>query len=248
LRDDLAKYKTTMADELDKVRETSTLSTQSSLRRVEELKAQLAVARRQASQAAGEAKDEALKKVQETEAKLQAAQEKAQAQTDSKISEVKQSADTANSKVAEVGTEVGNVKTDVASTKTQLEKTIADLKRTNGDVNGQGVLIATNAKELSALRQLGERTYVEFDIHKEKTAQKVGDVGLRLEKADPKHNRYTIELTADDKTVQKKDRTINEPLQFITSRARQPYEIVVNNVKKDEIVGYLSIPKVLSGR
>ena len=69
-----------------------------------------------------------------------------------------------------------------------------------------------------------------------------------LKKADPKKNRYTIELTADDKVVEKKDRTINEPLQFLVAKARQPYEIVVNDIKKDQIVGYLAIPKVQAAR
>jgi chromosome segregation ATPase len=248
LRDDFAKYRDSIAGELDKVRESSTLTTQSNLRKVEELRAQLAAARRQASAAAGEAKTEALQKVAETEAKLQAAQEKAQEQTNSKIADVKQATDSANSKISEVGNEVGNVKTDVATTKSQLEKTIADLKRTAGDVNGQGVLIATNGKELAALRELGERNYVEFDIKKQKTPQKVGDIGVLLKNADPKKHRYTIALTADDQTVEKKDRTINEPLQFLTSKAKQPYELVVNCVKKDEFVGYLSVPKVLNGR
>ena len=85
-------------------------------------------------------------------------------------------------------------------------------------------------------------------ILKAKQAQKVGDVMMLLKKTDPKKNRYTIELTADDKTVEKRDRTVNEPLQFLTSKAKQPYEIVVNDVRKDEISGYLSVPKVLAGR
>jgi hypothetical protein len=77
----------------------------------------------------------------------------------------------------------------------------------------------------------------------------VGDVLIQLKKADPKNNRYTIELSADDKKVEKKDRTVNEPLQFvIASRTRQPYEIVVNDVKKDQIAGYLSVPKVQTVR
>ena len=134
------------------------------------------------------------------------------------------------------------------ATKSQLEKTVADLKRATGEIDGHSVLIATNDRELKALQALGERNYVQFTIQKSKKSQRVGDVSIRLEKADPKHNRYSIELTADDKTTQKKDRTINEPLQFMTSKAKQPYEIVVNDVKKDEIVGYLSIPKVLTGR
>ena len=251
LRDDLAKVQNSLQAELDKVREVNTLTTQSNRRTADALRDQLEKAQRRANSLVGEAKTEALKKVEETKTELEAAQarsEKALQQASSQISEVKQATETANTKIESVNTEVGAVKSDVASTKSELEKTIADLKRTNGDLNGQGVLIATNAKELAALRQLGERNYVEFTVHKSKQAQKVGEIGVLLKKTDPKKNRYTIELTADDKTVEKKDRTINEPLQFLTSKARQPYELVVNDVKKDTIAGYLSIPKVLNVR
>src|SRR5690349_18278016 len=251
LRDDLTKVQTSLQAELDKVREVNALTTQSNRRTADALRDQLDKAQRRANTLGGEAKTEAWKKVEETRAQLSAAQEKsdkALQQASSQISEVKQATETANTKIESVNTEVGAVKSDVASTKSELEKTIADLKRTNGDLNGQGVLIATNAKELAALRQLGERNYVEFTIHKAKQAQKVGDIGVLLKKTDPKKNRYTIELTADDKTVEKRDRTINEPLQFLTSKARQPYELVVNDVKKDTIAGYLSIPKVLNVR
>ena len=248
VKTDMTKRNDALSAELDKIKESSSITAQSSRRTIQEMRDQLETERRQARMAVGEAKTEALKKVAETQQKLEAEQAAAQKQVESHISEVKQSADTANSKVAEVNTEVGNVKTDLGSTKSQLEKTIADLKRTNGDLNGQSVLIATNGKELAALRALGERNYVEFNIRKSKQPQKVGDVLVKLDKADPKHNRYSIELTADDKRVEKKDRTVNEPLQFLTSKSKQPYEIVVNDVKKDQIAGYLSIPKVLIAR
>ena len=71
---------------------------------------------------------------------------------------------------------------------------------------------------------------------------------LTLKKTDQKKNKFTIELVADDKRVEKKDKSINEPLQFYTSKARQPYEIVVNEVGKDIIVGYLATPKVQNVR
>jgi chromosome segregation ATPase len=248
VKTDLTKKNEALAAEVDKVKEANSITTQSSKRTIQALHDQLETEKRQARLAVGEAKTTALKKVEETEQKLEAEQAAAQKQVESHISDVKQSVDTTNTKVAEVNTEVSSVKSDLGSTKGQLEKTIADLKRTNGDIDGHSVLIATNSKELSALRALGERNYVEFNITKAKQAQKVGDVLVRLEKSDPKHNRYSIELTADDKKVEKKDRTVNEPLQFLTSKSKQPYEIVVNDVKKDQIAGYLSIPKVLSGR
>jgi hypothetical protein len=112
----------------------------------------------------------------------------------------------------------------------------------------QSGLIATNAKELAALKALGERNYYEFNLGKTKQPQKVGDVFIQLKRTDPKRNRYTIEILADDKKVEKKDKTVNEPVQFYTSKARQPYEIVVNEVRKDVIVGYLATPKVQASR
>lgn len=242
---DLTAANDTAQARIDKLEEATNVSARSNRRTVEELRDQLERARRQANLAAGQAKDEALKKVEETRAALAAAQEQQRQQLSSDISKVKESADT---QFSQVGNEVTSVKGDVASTKSELEKTVADLKRATGEIDGHSVLIATNQKELAALQALGERNYVQFTIQKSKQPQKVADVAILLKKADPKKNRYTIELTADDKTTEKKDRGINEPLQFMTSKAKQPYEIVVNDVKKDAIVGYLSIPKVLNTR
>jgi hypothetical protein len=164
------------------------------------------------------------------------------------VSKVKDDANSTKTRVGEVSTDLATVKTDAAATKAELEKTISDLKSTKGDLGVQSGLIATNGKELAALRALGERNYTEFRLTKEKTPRKVGDVQMRLKSADMKKNRYTLELIADDKLVEKKDKTINEPVQFMLSRATQPFEIVVNEVKKDMIAGYISAPKVQQTR
>jgi len=248
VRTDMAKMHDSMLDELSRVRETSDVSSQTSRRTIEALRDQLETSRRQLSLATGQARADALKNVEAAKQELEAAQAAQAKAFDTKVSAAQQTADAANNKVAEVGTEVTGVKTDVASTKSELEKTIADLRRTNGDLNVQSGLIATNGKELEALKQLGQRNYFEFKLARGKEPQKVGDVLIQLKKADPKKNRYTIEVTADDKRWEKKDRTINEPLQFYTSKARQPYEIVVNDVQKNLVVGYLSTPKVQNGR
>jgi hypothetical protein len=128
-----------------------------------------------------------------------------------------------------------------------LENTGADVKRVEGDLNTVNGAVATNAKELSALKQLGERDYFEFALGT-KASQKIGDLRLVLKKTDPKHNRYTVEVLADDKKVEKKDRTVNEPVQLYLSGSAQAYEIVVNQVKKNEVIGYLAAPKVKLAR
>jgi len=245
---ELTKTRDALLGEIDKVREAGSLSSQSHRRTTETLKEQLDAARKQASMAAGQAKVDAIKRSEELAAKLEKEQQKQGAALKADINKVEESASTANTKIGEVSTEVGSVKTEVASTKSELEKTVANLKRVVGDVSSQGSLIATNGTELQALKALGERNYVEFRLNKTKDMQKVGDVAVILKKADMKKNRYTIELLVDDKRVEKKDKTVNEPVQFLTSRARQPYEIVVNEVKKDQIAGYLATPKVQAAR
>lgn len=234
--------------EFSSVKETSNVSSQAQKRYVQELKDELEQARRQASVAAGQAKADAERRAIELTSKLERETRQAQQQISQEIGQVKEVATTATAKIGEVSTEVGNVKTEVANTKTELDKTIGDLKRVRGDLGEQSGLIATNGKELQALKALGERNYYEFRIAKSKTASKVGDVMLMLKKTDPKKNKFTVELTFDDKKMEKKDKTLNEPLQFYTTKARQAYEIVVNEIGKDVIAGYLATPKVSSAR
>ncbi|MGH7247958.1 MAG: hypothetical protein ACREH9_07625, partial [Pseudomonadota bacterium] len=222
--------------------------TQSNRRTIDGLKEELRDARRQASLQVGAAKVEATKHADDLATRLAQEQARQQQQVKAQFSQVQDQATQANTKIADVNHEVGTVKTDVAQTKSDLEKTISELKRVNGELTGQGSLIATNGTELAALKALGERNYVEFKLAKSKHPEKVGDISIELKKTDPKKNKFTIDVYADDKRVEKKDRTINEPVQFLVSKATQPYEIVVNDVKKDLIVGYLSIPKVKQSR
>jgi chromosome segregation ATPase len=241
---DMTKLTSDMNGVIERMRIDSNEEVQRSRKSVDDLQSRLAEQRRAAEAAVGQAKIDAQKRVEMLQARV--AQEQAAQQA--AINTVKQTADTATTQLASVSTDVGNVKTDVQSTKSQLEQTIANLKRATGELDSHASLIATNGKELQALRDLGERNYAEFTITKSKKATRVADVMVELKKADPKHNRFTIAITADDKTVEKKDRNLNEPIQFYTAKARQPDEIVVNQVAKDKIVGYLASPKVQTGR
>jgi len=155
----------------------------------------------------------------------------------------------ANGEIGTVKTDVGGVKAEVASTRSELERTVSDLKRIRGDMGEMSGLIATNAKELNALRELGDRVYWDFSLPKNGTVQKVGDVQLMLKKLDPKRNRYTVEVVVDDKHIEKRDKTIDEPVQFYSgARSRQPLEVVVYEIGKDKVVGYLAAPKVQVAR
>lgn len=147
-----------------------------------------------------------------------------------------------SSDVSNVKTDVGGVKTDVAQTKTELQNTQAQLQSMKGDLGVQSGLIATNHNELEVLKHKGDRNYYEFTLRKGQR-QAVSTVGLELRKADTKHSRYTLNVYADDKKIEKKDRGLNEPVQFYTGKDNYLYELVVNNISKDQVQGYISTPK-----
>jgi phage shock protein A len=168
--------------------------------------------------------------------------------TTSQFSEFSTNVDGVKANVETVKANVEGVKADVASTQTELAKTGADLKRVMGDMGVMGGLVATNSKDLDALRALGERNYFEFDLSKSQGSKRVGDITLTLKKADMKRNKFNLDVLADDKHLEKKDKTINEPVQLYVAGNMQPYEIVVNQVTKDRVTGYLATPKVKTAR
>ncbi len=141
--------------------------------------------------------------------------------------------------VTKVSADMSDTRNDLAQTKTRLEHAI-------GDLNKHSELIATTHDELELLKHRGDRDYFEFTLHKGKDPTRLSIVSLQLKKTDAKKNKFTLYVVADDKRIEKKDRTINEPLQFYTGRERALLEVVVNSVEKDKVTGYLATPKNLA--
>lgn len=147
------------------------------------------------------------------------------------------------SDVSTVKTDVGGVRTDLSKTQGDLATTISQLASVRGDLSNTNSVIARNHDELVALEHKGDRNYYEFTLTKGQR-KPVGTVSLELRKADPKKSRFTLNVYADDKTYEKKDRNVNEPLQFYSGKDPALYEIVVNTINgKNQISGYLSTPK-----
>ncbi|MGO9519710.1 MAG: hypothetical protein ACLPND_21950 [Candidatus Korobacteraceae bacterium] len=147
-----------------------------------------------------------------------------------------------NTEVSGVKTEVGAAKTDIQKTQTDLAATNAKLEHAMGDLGVQSGLIAHNSSELEMLKRKGERNYYDFTLAKNARTP-VSTISLQLKKVDPKKSKFTLNVIADDKTIEKKDRTILEPLQFYTGRDRRLYVVVVFKADKNSISGYLSTPK-----
>jgi F0F1-type ATP synthase membrane subunit b/b' len=162
--------------------------------------------------------------------------ESAQQQTAQQVTAV-------SSEVSNVKTDVGGVKTDVAKTQSDLANAISKLTSMQGDLNGHSSLIARNHDELETLKHKGDRTYYEFTLTKGQK-KPVGTVSLELKRSDSKKSKFTLVVYSDDKSYEKKDRNLNEPLQFYSGKDPQLFEIVVNSVSaKNTVTGYLSVPK-----
>jgi len=162
--------------------------------------------------------------------------ETAQKQTAQQVSAV-------SSDVASVKTDVGGVKTDVAKTQSDLATAVAQLTSMKGDLSDHSSLIARNHDELEILKHKGDRNFYEFTLVKGQK-KPVGTVSLELKKADAKKSRFTLVVYADDRSYEKKDRNLNEPLQFYAGKDPLLFEVVVNTVSaKNTVTGYLSTPK-----
>jgi chromosome segregation ATPase len=134
---------------------------------------------------------------------------------------------------------------DVTGVKNDLDETKGKLDRATGDMGVMSGLIARNHDDVEELKRRGDRNYFEFTIQKAKTPQHVGPVAISLNKTDQKKSKYTMTVLADDKSIEKKDKTAGEPVQFYVKGTAHyaPYEIVVFDVGKNQITGYLSTPK-----
>ena len=158
-------------------------------------------------------------------------------------SQQKQAITQVTGEVQGVRTELGGAKTDIATTKSDLEATKQKLERAIGDLGMQSGLIARTREELDYLKHRGDRNYFEFTLTKGKKPTPVSTISLQLKKTNQKKGRFTINVLADDRTIEKKDRNMMEPLQFYSGRDRELFELVVYNVEKNKVTGYLSTPK-----
>ena len=164
-------------------------------------------------------------------------------QADSQRLQAAQQVSAVASDVSSVKTDVGGVKTDLTHTQSDLATAVTQLQSIRGDLSSTNSVIARNHDELVTLEHKGDRNFYEFSLTKGQR-KPVGTVSMELKKVDTKKNTFTLVVYSDDKAVQKKDRGLDEPLQFYSGKDPMLFEVVVNTIKsKNEVTGYLSTPK-----
>jgi hypothetical protein len=210
-----------------------------------ELTEELNSAKRLAGAAAQHAKVEAVNHAEKLAERIGEERNSQHKEVVGELGQIKNVEAVTTAKINDVTADIANIKDEVASTRQELQQTVSELKRVTGDLGVQSGFIATNARELQALKALGERNYFDFHIERTGKPQRVGDISILLRKTDAKRGKYTLEVLSGDTRTEKKERSVNEPVQFYTSKGRPPCEIVVTDVQKDFIIGYLAAPKPL---
>ena len=177
------------------------------------------------------------KRIEELEEDLEATRTRSTAQARNLSARARKEATAyADGLASQIAEEDARIRAEVAAQQTEI-----------GDLRSG--LVATNATRLAALKLKGARNYLDVKLTREDGNKRFADITLTLKDVDPKKNKYSVDVMADDKLIEKKDKSVNEPVQFYTAKGgHTPYELVINRVGKDEIVGYLSTPKEAASR
>jgi hypothetical protein len=87
------------------------------------------------------------------------------------------------------------------------------------------------------------RDVAEFTLFKQKSPIEVGGIQLQLKETDVSKQRYKIVVMIQNRQVEFKDVWAQVPIYFYTSdNQRQPHELIVTRVEKDQISGRLVSP------
>lgn len=209
---------------------------------VQEVKGLVQSAEKEITQKASQAAASAIGRTETLKKELEQTRQQQQAALSEVGGRIQSLASETDDKVGALSGRVEGVSETLSETRQELQQAVADLKSVRGDLGVQSGLIATNADELDALRRLGERNYYEFDIDEKKEWTRVGRIQIRLRDTNDGKGNYTIDVMADDKVIRKKNKGLLEPVQFYVIGSKIPYEIVVNRLEKNHIVGYLATP------
>lgn len=115
-----------------------------------------------------------------------------------------------------------------------------------GQIDSQQNSIKKNETNVNYLMARARRTRVPFTLTKERRYQRVGPISMKLTATSVRNQHYNIRIIVNDKSVELKDRALNEVVQFFTSQSKYPLELIVSQIKRGEVSGVLVVPNDLS--
>ncbi|HUZ47017.1 MAG TPA: hypothetical protein VMW54_10315 [Terriglobia bacterium] len=130
----------------------------------------------------------------------------------------------------------------------EWEATVNRLGNVVGELDTQRNQVAQNQNAVNQLLQITRRTGIPFSLKKQSRFERVGPISIKLARTNVQNQRYTLRLIVDDKSVELKDRALNEVIQFYTQRSQFPVELVVSDITRGHVSGMLAVPNDLDTR
>lgn len=161
----------------------------------------------------------------------------------SEIGNVRGVTDTNRQGIEDVNVKVTGVQTDVDEARVALNETADLLTNTQGDVDAISGRVGTHEAAIERLRMQGQRDVTQFELAVAKERTKVESIHMRVKDIDYRKNRYTLEVMADDEVTVHKNRLLNQPVEFYVTGVSQPYEVVVTDIERNQVMGFLATPK-----
>ncbi len=242
LHSESRKLQEAIVSEITVVRQRTLLASHEQALEVDALRSELTAVRERAAAEAEQARAEAQRHAARLTARLAQQARASRLRASAELMNVRAVAAAASAAIGDLNGELQTTRAEVAAARSGVDRTSTELTGAGAGLYPMRDEIATNSRELAALRARGERSYFEFDLGKAQ-GQVVAGVTIWLRKADSRRNRYTIELFAAGRMIEEKDRNLNEPVRFYVARGPQPYELVVNRIGSNRISGYIATPK-----
>ena len=144
------------------------------------------------------------------------------------------------------------VESEQTAQHTQLARVEGELRQemtsaqdeTGRDLSGVHQQVENNARNLDSLSQRLDRQRVNFEVTKGRTTEIAPGISLQISGTNNRHQRFhgSLGLLQDRRTLLLRDESVDQPVRFYQKEGGEPYELVVTDVTKHSVSGYLLVP------
>ena len=209
---------------------------------IEALAAELVAARYETAAAAGDARTDAERYAEQLAKRVVESRRIERRWVDTELTNVRKVMDAADESTRRLARELREARAASATTRTANAGAATRESLFLSDIDALKRIAADHRDELAARQASAACDIFEFAIRKTGKPKELAGVSVLLLRADSKGSRYSVEIVAGGRKIEASNRTAYEPVRLYTG-ARAPLELVVNEIRKDEIRGFISVPR-----
>ena len=142
------------------------------------------------------------------------------------------------SEVGALSRQFAQARADIDFAGAKVERLQAQVGQLQATTKGQ---IGGLTGQLAAIRRQSPR-FVQFRLVRNRP-QTVGGVAMVLTRTRPKDGHFDMRLVVGNAHLDRKNATAGEPIVFVPGNPQQTYEVIVNQVGRGEVQGFLGVSR-----